>query len=125
MLGGYPGIYRRANVAQGVFESDFSSFGARISDVDERSFSVEIPLTNSFSVSEKLMPSNIDLAGASEGGVFRLAETCSGNQLTGRLEFIGIIYYGSPGYEVIRAHPIHSITALGDCLSNKLNIVNQ
>jgi hypothetical protein len=113
MLGGYPGIYRRANVAQRIFESDFSSFGARISDVDERSFSVEIPLANSFSVSETLMPANVDLGGASGGGVFRLVETSAGSQLTGSLELIGIIYYGSPGYEVIRAHPINSITASG------------
>jgi hypothetical protein len=125
MLGGYPGIYRRANVAQGIFESDFSSFGARISDVDERSFSVEIPLANSFSVSEKLMPPNVDLAGASGGGVFRLVETFAQNQLTARLELIGIIYYGSPGYEVIRAHPIDSITVSGDYLSKKPNLSNQ
>jgi hypothetical protein len=114
MLGGYPGIYRRANVAESKFESDFSSFGASATDLDDRSFSVEIPLANSFSVSEKLIPPNVDLAGASGGGVFRLIETQVGSQLTGLLELVGIIYFGSPGFEVLNAHPVSVIKANGE-----------
>jgi hypothetical protein len=58
---------------------------------------MEIPLSNSFSVSEKLMPPHADLAGISGGGVYRLIERVVGNSVEGSLELAGIIYFGSGG----------------------------
>lgn len=113
MLGGYPGVYRTANA--GRFESDFSSFAAPVTDLDERSFSVEIPLADSFSVSQKLMAPNIDLAGISGGGVFRLVEGLLGrNLLVANLELCGIIYFGSPTMEVLNAHPLSKLSRNGE-----------
>lgn len=113
MLGGYPGIYRTAS--GGRFESDFASFAAPVTDLDERSFSVEIPLADSFSVSRTLMPPHIDLAGTSGGGVFRLVEGLLGrNQLVANLELSGIIYFGSASMEVLSAHPLTKLLRNGE-----------
>jgi hypothetical protein len=112
LLGGYPGLYRREDA--GRFQSDFAYFGARVTDLDKRSFSVEIPMANSIGLSRELMPPNVDLAGASGGGVFRLTELQSANNLIGALDLTGIIYFGSPGFDVINAHQLSIIKSTGE-----------
>lgn len=114
MVGGYPGVYRRANLSKQQLESDFASFGARVTYTDDRKFTIEIPLANSFSVSEKLIPPHTDIAGISGGGVFRLTETHFAAGIEGRLDLIGIVYSGSPGFEVIHAHPLSCMERNGE-----------
>jgi hypothetical protein len=114
LFGGYPGIYRRADESKGLFEADFASFAAPVTDVSDRSFSMEIPLSNSFSVSDTLIPPRVDLAGASGGGVFRLVETQSKNGIVASLYLGGIIYFGSPGLEILNAHPISALKPNGE-----------
>jgi hypothetical protein len=114
LFGGYPGQYRRELTAQSKFEADFSSFGAPVTDVSDRNLSMGIPLANSFSVSEKLMPPHVELAGISGGGVFRLIERAVGNSVEGSLELAGIIYFGSAGLELVSAHPLGSLNPSGE-----------
>jgi hypothetical protein len=78
---------------------------------------MEIPLANSFSVSQKVMSPHVDIAGASGGGVFRLVEAKSGNQIIGRLELGGIIYFGSAGFEIVNAHPLSAVKPKGEFLT--------
>jgi hypothetical protein len=116
MVGGYPGTtYRRELRAEGKLEADFTSFGARVTDVNDVNFSIPIPLADSFSVSSKLIPPNEDLSGISGGGVYRVVETFeAGRLVSGRLDLIGIIYFGSPGWEVLVAHPLNSLKRNGE-----------
>jgi hypothetical protein len=65
-------------------------------------------------VSDKVMPPHVDVAGASGGGVFRLIETQSGNKIIPRLYLGGIIYFGSPGFEIVNAHPISAVKPNGE-----------
>ena len=74
---------------------------------------MEIPLANSFSVSEKVIPPKVDLSGASGGGVFRLVETHKENQIVGKLELTGIIDFGS-GLEIVSAHPLSKMKPNGE-----------
>lgn len=114
LFGGYPGVYRKEDKTESLFEADFASFAAPVTDVGERSFSMEIPLSNSFSVSDKVMPPHVDIAGASGGGVFRLLETQSENEISAKLYLGGIIYFGSPGFEIVNAHPISTLKPNGE-----------
>jgi hypothetical protein len=113
LLGGYPGIYRRENEAEGTFEADFASCGAPVKDVDERKFTVDCPMGSSFGVSEKTMPPNVDLAGVSGGGIYRVIESFIKGILFSRLELTGIIYFGSPGYEVVAGHFLSDMNSKG------------
>jgi hypothetical protein len=106
ILGGYPG-QRREEVGA-IAKFDFVSFATRITECSDDHASVYVDTPNSFWPQGENLGPEPDLGGASGGPVFRLQTAPIET-----LEYAGMIYESSQGYELIFARHLNGIAATG------------
>jgi hypothetical protein len=108
LMGGFPAIYRE-ELDQGGTRFQFGWFAGKVSTVSARNIGLALDIENSISVTDKRMPSSVNLGGWSGGPVFRVVD----ENLLERIELTGVIYQYQESYEIAPAHPLTDLNEDG------------